>query len=129
MIGSIFGRELSQQRGKMAWAATELQLQCDELTYGLRRVGTAAARGGAATIELVTLEDERVVLSMDEGGVRVVEGGSITPQTYDCVNTLMLHSSAAFKAAFNAKLFEQLAAVAAEREQEEAEEERQKQEG
>ena len=120
----------------MAWAATELQLQCDELTYGLRRVGTAAARGGssderggAATIELVTLEDERVVLSMDEGGVRVVEGGSITPQTYDCVNTLMLHSSAAFKAAFNAKLFEQLAAVAAEREQEEAEEERQKQEG
>lgn len=123
-------------RGKMAWAATELQLQCDELTYGLRRVGTAAARGdssdergGAATIELVTLEDERVVLSMDEGGVRVVEGGSITPQTYDCVNTLMLHSSAAFKAAFNAKLFEQLAAVAAEREQEEAEEERQKQEG
>ena len=37
------------------------------------------------------------------------------------MNTLMLHSSPAFKAAFNAKLFEQLAAVAEQREHEEEE--------
>ena len=111
----------------MSWATAELQLQCDELTYGLKSVGQAVAVAGGdedgATIELVTLEDDRIVVSMNEGGVRIVRGGDcdITPKAYDCMNTLMLHSSPAFKAAFNAKLFEQLAAVAEQREHEEEE--------
>ena len=107
----------------MAWAAAELQLQCDELTYGLTSVGDAVVvdgeSGHGASIEVVTLEKERLVVTMNESGVRVTEGGSKTAQTYDCMNTLLLHTSSAFKAAFNAKLFAQLAAVAEQREREE----------
>jgi len=101
----------------MTWAVAELQAQCDELAYGLRTIGTAFASGAGADITLVTLEEQTVVVSLDERGVRcAIDSASVA---YDSVDSMLLNTSPRFKEAFNRKLADMLAVVAREREAEE----------
>ena len=94
------------------WAVAELQAQCNELTFGLRSVGTAAASGTGAVISITTLEDQAVSVSMDDSGVRCSGSDAPLTQVFDSVNSLFLNASPGFKAAFNASLIAKLTEVA-----------------
>ena len=115
----------------------ELEAQLAEVrSGGLTSAGTAERSTDgedAASASITTLEGETMLLRMDLGGVRITErinpadgdGGPSTPPTmvYDCVSSLLLNTSAGYKAHFNSSLFAALSKVAAEREAEEAAEE------
>ena len=115
----------------------ELAAQLAEVrSGGLTSAGTAERSTDgedAASASITTLEGETMLLRMDLGGVRITErinpadgdGGPSTPPTmvYDCVSSLLLNTSAGYKAHFNSSLFAALSKVAAEREAEEAAEE------
>ena len=115
----------------------ELEAQLAEVrSGGLVSAGTAERSTDgedAASASITTLEGETMLLRMDLGGVRITErinpadgdGGPSTPPTmvYDCVSSLLLNTSAGYKAHFNSSLFAALSKVAAEREAEEAAEE------
>ena len=115
----------------------KLEAQLAEVrSGGLVSAGTAERSTDgedAASASITTLEGETMLLRMDLGGVRITErinpadgdGGPSTPPTmvYDCVSSLLLNTSAGYKAHFNSSLFAALSKVAAEREAEEAAEE------
>lgn len=87
------------------------------LTSASKTVDTG---GGAATVEMTTLDGHSVVVHMDAGGVRITSAADECPysrDTYDCVNSLLLNNSAGFKTWFNQSLFAALAQVQQEREQ------------
>ena len=97
----------------------ELEAQLAEVrSGGLVSAGTAERSTDgedAASASITTLEGETMLLRMDLGGVRITErinpadgdGGPSTPPTmvYDCVSSLLLNTSAGYKAHFNSSLF------------------------
>ena len=92
----------------------ELTAQLKEVSFGVERIGTAERTGPtSASATLTTLEKTSLTVEMDAAGVRVTQ--PMRSPTYDCVNSLLLNESGAFRDAFNEQLSEMLSEVARER--------------
>jgi hypothetical protein len=97
-----------------------------QVREGLRESAAACTDGNGAALALITtFEGQSVVLRLDEHGVRIdgTTNDGAAPAVYDCVNSLLLNTSAGFVAHFNSSLARALARVAEERAQEEVVEE------
>ena len=94
---------------------SELTAQLKEVSFGVERIGAAECTGPAsASANLTTLEKTSLTVEMDAAGVRATQPRR--SPTYDCVNSLLLNESDAFRDAFHAQLSAMLREVARERE-------------